>query len=307
MTDASHFARAARDHYTSDERIIELYSALYDEMHNKNLLDANFISQMSCREKTIQRLSELIILKYCTRSIKEISSKKKGPDIIFNFETHSVNIEVITPVQATQKKSKFAQFSFPPRREQATPRSIVNVYIPEMNSLHARITGALKEKAEKYKTYLTNKTIQHSDINIICINIGFIEGNDLIDYPYLKNLFTRQAAIHIEINQEKKNSPKIIDLDFQVTKENNTILKTSYFDNSEFAHIDGAWIISCNEKNLNTIAQKLHPTNADRNVMHQNINSRIPASLLSALQINSPQQEDFIQHIRAHGELPGTK
>ncbi|PIB42175.1 hypothetical protein AOA59_22760 [Pseudomonas sp. 2822-15] len=305
MAGASHFARAVEAYYTCDQNIIEFYSNLYNEMHENKLLDENFISQMSDADKTMQRLSELVVLKYCTQRIKGISSEKKGPDITFSFESKRINIEVITPIQVVQKKTQYAQYFFPHRPEDPAPGSSVDAYTPEMDSLHARITSALKEKAGKYEAYLNNETTQSDDINIICINVGFIQGNELIDYAYLKNLFTRQATIYIDIDEQKKISPKIVDIDFQVTKENSTILTTSYFDNSAYAHIDGAWIISCNEKNFDSLAQVSHPANMDRNVMHQNMNSRIPSSLLSALHINSPQQEEsFVQHIRAHGQLP---
>ncbi|WP_432216871.1 hypothetical protein ACREYJ_15615 [Pseudomonas kribbensis] len=299
---ATDFKHAVREHYTSDEKVINLYTKLYKKMLEQRLLDSNFVSQMSDHEKTMHRLSELVILEHCTCCVTGIESKNKGPDLAFEFEGRRVNIEIITPIKVVLRKSKVPQYFFPPRAGQSSSR---DVSIPEMSSLHERITGALKEKAEQYRKYLEKKTVSDDDINIVCINLGFIEGGEYIDYSYLKNLFARQAAIHLEVGRDGEVSARIEDYDFLVTKKNSTVLKTSYFDNSEFGQIDGVWLISCNEKNLNAVSKRSHPNNSESNVMYHNDKSKIPPSLLFALKINSPQrEEDFIAQIRVNKKFP---
>ncbi|PNA03626.1 MULTISPECIES: hypothetical protein [unclassified Pseudomonas] len=299
---ATDFKHAVREHYTSDEKVINLYTKLYQKMLEQKLLDSNFVSQMSDPEKTMHRLSELVILEHCTCCVTGIESKNKGPDLTFEFEGRRVNIEIITPIKVVLRKSKVPQCFFPPRAGQSSSR---DVSIPEMSSLHERITGALKEKAGQYRKYLEKKTVSDDDVNIVCINLGFIEGREYIDYSYLRNLFTRQAAIHLEVGRDGEVSARIEDYDFLVTKKNSTVLKTSYFDNSEFGQIDGVWLISCNEKNLNAVSNRSHPNNSESNVMYHNYKSKIPPSLLFALKINSPQrEEDFIAQIRVNKKLP---
>lgn len=305
MTNATEFTKAIINYYSIDEKTIDFYSKLYFKMHEKKLLDSNFVSQMSDREKTMHRLSELVILEHCSRCLNDISSKNKGPDFTFEFESKKINVEIITPIQVTLKKSQFTQYIFPPPQGQSPNRGSVDVNVPEMSSLHERITGALKAKVDKYQEYLEKKTVDDSDTNIVCINLGFIEGSDHIDYPYLKNLFTKQAAVHLEIGSDSEVSAKIIDHDFIVVKLNKTVLTTSYFDNFKFDHVDGIWLTCCNEKNLNTFSNNLFPDNSDSNVLYHNYKSKIPSSLLSILQINSPhQEEDFIAKIRVDKKIP---
>ncbi|WP_122679376.1 hypothetical protein [Pseudomonas viridiflava] len=298
------FTHAVRDHYTSDERIIDFYSKLYGKMLEKKLLDSNFVSQMSDHEKTMHRLSELVILEYCICCVKDIVSKNEGPDLAFELEGRRVNVEIITPIKVALTESKIAQYVFPTPKGQSFSRGSLDVSVPVISSVHERITGALKAKAEKYQEYLAKKTVSDGDANIVCINLGFMEGGEYIDYSYLKNIFSRQAAIHLEVGQEGEVSAQVMDHDFLVTKKNKTILKTSYFDNSEFGHIDGVWLLCCNEKNLSTI-KDLHPNNSASNVIYQSRESIIPPALLTVLRINSPQQEeDFISQIRIKKRLP---
>lgn len=305
MTSATEFTQAVIKHYTSIESTINFYERIYSKMHKNKLLDSNFISQMSDPEKTMHRLSELVVLEHCLHCVSDIESKNKGPDLTFHFESKKVNIEIITPVQVVIRKSNIPQYIFPPPKGQSANQGSIEVNIPEMSSLHGRITGALKEKAEKYQTYLANGTVNNGDTNIVCINVGFIEGSEYIDYTYLKNLFKKQATIHLEISSDNAVTAQIIDQDFHVTKENKTVFKTSYFDNSEFDHVDGVWLISCNENTLSAISKKMHPNISDSNVIYHNYKSKISPSLLSTLKINSPQQEEnFIAHIRINNELP---
>lgn len=302
---ATDFSHAVREHYISDETIIDFYSKLYDKMLGKELLDSNFVSQMSDHEKTIHRLSELVILEYCIRCVKVVPSKNEGPDLAFEFEGQRVNIEIITPLKVELRESSFVHYVFPAPKRQSSSRGSLDVSVPVISSVHERITGALKAKAEQYQKYIEKKIVRGGDANIICINLGFVEGGEYIDYPYLKNIFTKQPAIHLEVSQEGEVSAQVMDHDFLVTKKNNTVLKTSYFDNSEFGHVDGVWLLYCNERNLDAISKGLHPNNFASNVMYQSRKSVMSPALLSVLRINSPQEEEnFIAQIRSNKRLP---
>jgi len=299
--DFERFTAAIKQFHTSESDSLEFYSSLLTEMDKRKLLDENFISQMSDHDKTIQRLSELLILKYCTRSIDtEIYSEKAGPDIIFKFAERTVNIEIVTPLIVTQEKTFLRQYGFSLDGGPTAPTSI-EAFKPKTESLHERITSTLTSKCKVYDRYLQEKKVSPSDVNIICINIGFIQDEDLIDFQHIRYLFEKQAGIHVDIDEDKNASFSVLDLDLHVRKSTGVEFITSYFDNMQHPHIDGVWIISCNEKSLNTIRNTY---DLFKNVMYKNVNSKIDDTMLTKLRINTPQLDYFADHIRKHGTLP---
>lgn len=300
--DFERFIAAIKKFHTSEPGSLELYSSLLTEMDKRKLLDENFISQMSDHDKTIQRLSELLILKYCTNSINtDIHSEEEGPDIIFKFGDSTINIEIVTPLIVTQEKVSLRQYGFSLDSGPTAPTS-TEAFKPRTESLHERITSTLTSKCKAYSRYLHKNTISPSDVNIICINIGFIPDEDLIDFHNIRYLFERQPGIHIDIDEERNASFSVLDLDLHVTKSTGVKFITSYFDNMEHQHIDGAWIISCNEKNLDTIRNSYNP---HKNIMYKNAKSKIHETMLSHLKINTPEPDHFSDHIKKHGSLPG--
>ncbi len=58
----------------------------------------------------------------------------------------------------------------------------------------------MKEKLIKYKKYFAANKVNDDDVNIICINVGFIENIDCVDFSNLKNLFYKQEIIRPERN-----------------------------------------------------------------------------------------------------------
>lgn len=300
--DLKRFTAAIKKFYTSDSDSLELYSSLLIEMDKRKLLDGNFISQMSDHDKTTQRLSELLILKYCTHSIHtEFYSRKAGPDIVFKFGDRTVNIEIVTPLIVSQEKTSLRQYGYSLNGGPTAPISI-EASKPKTESLHERITSTLTSKCRVYDGYLQNKKISASDVNIICINIGFIQDDDLIDFQNIRYLFEKQAGIHIDIDEEKNISLSVLDLDLYVKKDTGVEFITSYFDNMKHPQIDGVWIISCNEKSLDTLKNTYAPY---KNMMYKNANSKIDNTMLTSLRINTPQPDYFAEHIRNHGSLPG--
>ncbi|WP_122283609.1 hypothetical protein [Pseudomonas syringae group genomosp. 3] len=297
-----HFNAAIKKFHTSESSSLELYFSLLLEMDNRKLLDENFISQMSDHDKTIQRLSELLILKYCINSThNKIYSKKDGPDIAFKFGDRTVNIELVIPLIVSQEKISLRQYCYSLNGGPTAPISI-EASKPKTESLYERITSTLTSKCRVYDEYLHKKKISTSDVNIICINIGFIQENDLIDFENIRYLFEKQVGIHINIDEEKNLSPSALDLDFYVKKDTGVEFTTSYFDNMKHPQIDGVWIISCNENSLNTIKNTYDPY---RNMMYKNVNSKIDNTMLTSLRINTPQPDSFAEHIRKQGSLPG--
>lgn len=305
MEKYSKFIDAIRTHYTESESVILFYLDLIRDADEKGLLDSNFISQMDSYDKTLQRLSELVMFKYCSvPKVGNISSQDKGPDITFKIEELKVNIEVITPLIVTQLKSSMTEFVFTlgpsPNKKQS-----VEQFIPEMSSLHARITSSLKAKSEAYEGYISTGTVNKNDINIVCINLGFIENNEFIDYPYLKNLFKKQERIVIDIDEQKNVSHQVDDYTFPVTKESGVTFQTSYFDNEQHPHVDGVWIISCNEKNINNIKKRKYESfEMCKNMLYLNGNTKSLEAIISALKINKPEVDAFTDYIRNHGKLP---
>ncbi|MFP1784468.1 hypothetical protein [Lonsdalea quercina] len=197
MQEISKFTDALKKYYSSEEKVINFYLKLFHEMKEKKLLDSNFISQMSDHDKTLHRLSELLIFKYClTAPENEISSNNIGPDIIIKLDNIKINIEIVTPVKVSQKRASMRVFNYSPYPSSEPSDYSVPQDIPDVISLHPRITNALTKKSDRYKEYLTKNIVSSNDVNIVCINIGFIENNNLIDFEQLKNLFHKQEVIY---------------------------------------------------------------------------------------------------------------
>ncbi|EEW0167104.1 hypothetical protein EGC14_004780, partial [Escherichia coli] len=151
MSETSKFIDAVKKYYSDDKNTLDFYSGLFREMEQKDLLDSNFISQMNNNENSRQRLSELLMFKYClTSSVGAISSEDSGPDIKFNFNDRKVNIEVVTPFITKQEEVSWGVFEFSLTESKCYERS---QNIPTIDTLHPRITGSLKEKLIKYKKY----------------------------------------------------------------------------------------------------------------------------------------------------------
>lgn len=113
MSEISKFIDAVEKYYSRDNNTLDFYSDLFREMKQKNLLDSNFISQINGNENSRQRLSELLMFKYClTSPVGPISSEDSGPDIKFKFNDRKVNIEVVTPFITTQMESLWGVFDF---------------------------------------------------------------------------------------------------------------------------------------------------------------------------------------------------
>ncbi|EFG2996995.1 TPA: hypothetical protein OZ286_004315 [Escherichia coli] len=290
MSETSKFIDAVKKYYSDDKNTLDFYSELFREMEQKDLLDSNFISQMNNNENSRQRLSELLMFKYClTSSVGAISSEDSGPDIKFNFNDRKVNIEVVTPFITKQEEASWSVFEFSLTESKGYKRS---QNISSIDTLHPRITGSLKEKLIKYKKYFAANKVNDDDINIICINVGFIENIDCVDFPNLKNLFYKQEIIRPERNSEGGISLSIEKHDFIVKKDNGEAFRTSYIDNEEEClHIDGVWLINCNERSFKEIKKfKYDDFKIYENVIYQKSNSKIPDELLTSLSINKPKR-----------------
>lgn len=102
MSEISKFIDAVEKYYSRDKNTLDFYSNLFCRMKQKNILDSNFISQINGNENSRQRLSELLMFKYCwTSPVGPILSEDSGADIKFKFNNRKVNIEVVTPFITT--------------------------------------------------------------------------------------------------------------------------------------------------------------------------------------------------------------
>lgn len=305
MQKKSQFIDAIEKYYTADKSVALFYSKLLCEMVQKNLVDTNFVSQMNDLENTRQRLSELLVVKHCVDSgLALFENKKKAPDIIFEFGGRNVNIELVTPVKVAMGKLSFSQVDCTPFNYGELKRGSTKTLAPDIDSLHARITSCLRDKADKFGRYISDGAVSLNDVNIVCINLGFIEGNEFIDYPYLRNIFHRQAAIHVDVDAEMNVSYEVLDFDFCVTKNEKVVLTTSYFDNEDYAHIDGVWLVGCNEGTKDYIKNPIYSHDCYQSVLYRREGSKVSQSLLSVLNINSPVEESFVEGVRKYGVPP---
>ncbi len=75
-------------------------------------------------------------------------------------------------------------------------------------------------------------------------------------------------------------------------KDNGEAFRTNYIDNEEeYSHINGVWLVFCNEKNFKEIKKfKYDKFKMYEKVMYQKSNSKISDELLSSLCINKPKR-----------------
>ncbi|WP_048606170.1 hypothetical protein [Providencia rettgeri] len=296
--------------YSKDNDVIKHYSNLFNDLKNKNLIDSSFLSQFTNKDKSIQRLSELVITKYCLSSFGTLNpSKDDGPDITVSYKNNKVNIELVTPLKVQQKEMKVAVFSNELiGSSMLSRRTSRPQLVPDTDSLHPRITSVYTDKLDAYQKYLKNGVVSKNDINIVCINLGYIENYNYIDFNYLRNLFHRQEIIQIELDEKNNASHDVFDNTFTLKKHNNTSFETSYLDNDASSEIiDGIWIIAANEKTYQNLSHEKYDTHEKaKNIIYTNNNSKQMDDLVNELHVSRYQTDYFTNYIRTHKALPNT-
>lgn len=294
--------------HSNDESEIEFYTYLFNKLSKKKLIDSQFSSYISDRDSCAQRLSELLLTEYCLSSIGDLNpSKNFGPDITFNYQNKTINIEIVTPVKVKQREARervYSTISFdnPISRDTNTTRL---VSVPDEESLYPRITSVCKDKCEKFNKYIP-QVVKNDDINIICINLGFIENHTCIDFCYLKNLFINQEIIQIDIDENNQASHDVIERNFPVIKNENITFPSSYLDNNKISHfIDGIWIIAANKDSFPKIKSKqFYDGEKAKNMIYTRNQTLLFENLISTLSINPYESDYFINYIRKNKALP---
>lgn len=297
-----------REFHSKDELEIEFYTSIFNKLSEKKLLDTNFLSYISNKDSCVQRLSELLLTEYCLSSIEDLNpSKDFGPDITFNYQNKTVNIEIVTPIKVQQKEAierVFSPVSFNNFISRDTNTTKI-ISVPDKESLHPRITSVCKDKCEKFNKYIP-QVVKSDDINIICINLGFIENYTYIGFAYLKNLFIKQEIIRIELDEGNQVSHDIAEENFWVRKSEDVIFPSSYLDNNKiFDSIDAVWIIAANEDSFHKIKLKqFYDEEKAKNMIYTRNQTTLFKELISTLSINPYESDYFINYIRENKKLP---
>lgn len=305
--DINILADKIRKFYSKNELKIEFYTSIFNKLNEKKLLDTNFLSYISDKDSCAQRLSELLVTEYCFSSVDLNPSKNFGPDITFNYQNKTINIELVTPVKVEQEE-KIERVYSPVSFDNSISRYTGNtrpVLVPDKESLHPRITSVCKDKCEIFNNYIP-QIVKTDDINIICINLGFIENYTYIDFAYLKNLFIKQEIIRIELDEDNQVSHDIVEENFLVRKSEDVIFPSSYLDNNKiFDSIDAVWVIAVNENSFHKIkSQQFYDGEKAKNMVYTRNQTTLFKELISTLSINPYESDYFIDYIRKHKKLP---
>lgn len=157
-----------------NKRSINELEMIYRRFIKQKLNDAQFDSEINseCTYRYYQRLSEMLFADILFQEKFELESNNKGPDLYAIKNKIGIWFEIITP-----QPDDFMIKHNEDIKSRLTPDPEKNREFQERALL--RITSALKEKIEKYKSYLLNGTVKPNDICVIVINDTLLWIDDL--------------------------------------------------------------------------------------------------------------------------------
>ncbi|WP_354691287.1 hypothetical protein [Phytobacter sp. RSE-02] len=270
----------------------------FELVHKNKLLDKNFVSRCVDENTLKDRLAEIILAKKCYAIFgDDVSSKNKGPDITIKFEGKVINIECIRPnKEALKKTGNFTVFDFSPDKRENVTYTVQDEYVdtPEF-CLH--IGGRVLTKTKKYQEYLDKGTIKKTDINIVCVNIGFNEKIDSILISELKRLFYGMPFICLESDSENNVGTKIkahiedrpctYYKDFDVGKPIETATFSIGNDSDFYRIIDG--VIILNKNNTHELGCQI----SNDEVIFVNLNGKgIPDEFIKRMGLKTGREID---------------
>lgn len=175
--------------YTPDNLYKDCFCKAYIELEKAGLLDKNFLTQCVNIDRFKDRLAEIIIAYRALHSFgNDCTSKDKGPDLRIIFEGKTINIESIrSSNEIKEVMGNFRVFEYGSDGK-SKAYNTQDFYI-DSNNFNVYAGSAIFNKAKVYNKYLLKKTINESDINIICFNIGFYKKLDNTLINELKRFF----------------------------------------------------------------------------------------------------------------------
>lgn len=231
------------------EECIEYYASLYDKIEDP-LLDKNYISKISDLDTLKQRLSELVII-YTFSEFDDISisGREDGPDLIIDNNGKKINIEIVTPLKIDVVDEKFKVLN---SNDGQTSKYISMV---EDRSLRTRVSSTFKSKVEQFDRWIKKGIVKENDINIILINLGFVDHIINEQLKNLRHVFYADVNTIIDctIDSNLNNDIPVRVEPYNTKIKKNitspTILTQSYFDSDEINtnYISGVIIMQTKE------------------------------------------------------------
>lgn len=222
--------RKRMQQYTIEGLDIEKCISIFKDLP-RGILDKDFIKKIASIDSLKSRLSELYMANLFSKlDVKNLSGKEDGPDLIFKFENFNINIEVVTPLLVEHTLGKFKVF-----KHGEDPHTEL-IEIVDSHSFKARISSVFKSKVEQYKKWSKKNKIKEDDLNIICINIGFMNSVIRGDMDDLWRVFYNEQIICIEESDNDYLYCRIREKPTNVSKikEDTTInLDQSYYETTE--------------------------------------------------------------------------
>ncbi|MBM1020218.1 hypothetical protein EIC82_03855 [Enterobacter sp. A11] len=255
-----------RNFYFTDQEIESLANA-FSEMYRSGLIGNDFLPKLGGgKDQSCQALSELQLFRFFQEhgfKPQKIGSQKKGvPDFLVKLNNVEIVVELITPMRVDTENASFSHFES--TTENGRPvfkrKGSIDVVQLKKDSLFEVISSCIHTKMKQFRKYLSDdvKVIDESHVNIICINLGFIDGVDEVDFHFFNSLYGL-IATHIEIEvdmdgQSFVSSKQNIKYDHTFIKNNGTCVNGSVFSEglddaiiNDYTIISGIWFICLNE------------------------------------------------------------
>ena len=207
---------------------------LYRSLPN-GVLDKSFIEKITTNDldSLSHRLSELFVSNLFYEKYQSLlSGLDNGPDLILNIDSRRVNIEIITPCLVENTKSNIAVFE-DGNKIRSKPIDVV-----EINSFKLRISSSFRTKLSQFEKWKVKNIVSSDDINLILINIGFMENILHGNIEELRHVFYKETTIVLH-RDEQGVHVEFVEFDTHAKKqshgdEEEKLLTQSYFESNQF-------------------------------------------------------------------------
>ncbi|MBL1351723.1 MAG: hypothetical protein COA61_000065 [Zetaproteobacteria bacterium] len=212
------------DYFQDKKSIIPSYIEAYKKIPN-GVLDDNFVKKI-LDNGVESRLSEISVTHFIsTLGFTNLSGKSNGPDLIIETKAGNCNIEIVTPIKTESTKEQYEHFNC----IQGT-RDIKIIDIVDDMSLKTRVSSVYQAKLEQYNKWAAKEVISPKDVNLILINLGYIEGLVTNSLELLWSVFFDRDEVLVEYNNENNVSVSVNKYPAKVKKKGGTEFPQSYFD-----------------------------------------------------------------------------
>ncbi|MFQ2606812.1 hypothetical protein ACK3ZW_07990 [Aeromonas caviae] len=217
MKDINKFKEKISSLHVSDYDV-EKFALLYNEIP-EGILDRNFIENITTDVNLKQRLSELnLSYVFCHQFTDAVSGQGKGPDLTICTKDKRINIEIVTPLLVDGKEGRCMVFD-----NKIEPYSST-ITVVEEDSFRLRISSVFDSKLKQFKGWINDGLVSEHDINIICINIGYIDNLANGDMDSLWRVFYKDVMLNIVYSDDFQTCK------YELTPFDNIIMKDGDID-----------------------------------------------------------------------------